>query len=296
MPGSRAACSSRDISPMSWPQSRSTPRRLKGPGSGYGFFNRMDALIGSFRGVPTCFRPEWMTAPPPALDAEAAAYEVSRWILPTSMVRPRVNVWDLSAAQARAAGDFGICHLLAVTTTSAAERGGSGRGSCRQSSNFSPVTYGVLTSGTQMSPARSAPLAPTRPRISGRRPPLADGWLKPSQATTWRGNGRSVTNKPAVPAGPWVGFLHSGGCAVRDADPAREAARHHRHGRLDRAQRDERRGPDPSRTWPRLANVAIFAVPIVALLLGAPCSHIGGATFYEQQKTTAASPRYSCWR
>ena len=44
--------------------------------------------------------------------------------------------------------------------------------------------------------------------------------------------------------------------------------------------------PDPSRTWPRLANVAIFAVPIVALLLGALLSrNIGGATFYEQQKT-----------
>ena len=44
--------------------------------------------------------------------------------------------------------------------------------------------------------------------------------------------------------------------------------------------------PDPNRTWPRLANVAIFAVPIVALLLGALLScNIGGATFYEQQKT-----------
>jgi heat shock protein HtpX len=44
--------------------------------------------------------------------------------------------------------------------------------------------------------------------------------------------------------------------------------------------------PDPSRTWPRLANVAIFAVPIVALLLGALLSrNIGGATFYQQQQT-----------
>jgi heat shock protein HtpX len=44
--------------------------------------------------------------------------------------------------------------------------------------------------------------------------------------------------------------------------------------------------PDPSRTWPRLANVAIFAVPIVALLLGALLArNIGGATFYQQQKT-----------
>ena len=44
--------------------------------------------------------------------------------------------------------------------------------------------------------------------------------------------------------------------------------------------------PDPSRTWPRLANVAIFAVPIVALLLGALLArNISGKTFYEQQKT-----------
>src|SRR4029079_17976487 len=43
---------------------------------------------------------------------------------------------------------------------------------------------------------------------------------------------------------------------------------------------------DPSRTWPRLANIAIFAVPIVALLLGALLSrNIGGATFYQQQRT-----------
>jgi heat shock protein HtpX len=44
--------------------------------------------------------------------------------------------------------------------------------------------------------------------------------------------------------------------------------------------------PDPDRKWPRLTNLAIVALPLVALFLGALLArNIGGATFYQQQAT-----------
>ena len=44
--------------------------------------------------------------------------------------------------------------------------------------------------------------------------------------------------------------------------------------------------PDPDRKWPRLTNIAIFALPLIALFLGALLArNIGGGTFYEQQAT-----------
>jgi heat shock protein HtpX len=44
--------------------------------------------------------------------------------------------------------------------------------------------------------------------------------------------------------------------------------------------------PDPDRKWPRLANIAIVSVPLVALFLGTLLArNIGGATFYQEQAT-----------
>ena len=46
------------------------------------------------------------------------------------------------------------------------------------------------------------------------------------------------------------------------------------------------RVPEPSRTWPRLTNLAIVGIPITALVLGAILArNMGGGTFYEQQRT-----------
>jgi heat shock protein HtpX len=44
--------------------------------------------------------------------------------------------------------------------------------------------------------------------------------------------------------------------------------------------------PEPDHKWPRLANIAIVSVPLVALFLGALLArNVGGATFYQQQAT-----------
>jgi pimeloyl-ACP methyl ester carboxylesterase len=94
----------------------STP---EGPGSGYGFFYRMDALKGHL-GVSYLFPPQngYANLPP---DDAAAAYAASRWTSHQDGSADELDVWDVSAAQARAAGNFGDMPLLVVTTTGASE-------------------------------------------------------------------------------------------------------------------------------------------------------------------------------
>jgi pimeloyl-ACP methyl ester carboxylesterase len=94
----------------------STP---EGPGSGYGFFYRMDALKGHL-GVSYLFPPPngYASLPP---DDAAAAYAVSRWTSHQDGSADELDVWDASAAQARAAGRFNDMPLLVVTTTGASE-------------------------------------------------------------------------------------------------------------------------------------------------------------------------------
>jgi pimeloyl-ACP methyl ester carboxylesterase len=94
----------------------STP---EGPGSGYGFFYRMDALKGHL-GVSYLFPPPngYASLPP---DDAAAAYAVSRWTSHQDGSADELDVWDVSAAQARAVGSFNGMPLLVVTTTGASE-------------------------------------------------------------------------------------------------------------------------------------------------------------------------------
>lgn len=94
----------------------STP---EGPGSGYGFFYRMDALRGHL-GFSYLFPPPngYASLPP---DDAAAAYAVSRWTSHQDGSADELDVWDVSAAQARTAGTFGDMPLLVVTTTGANE-------------------------------------------------------------------------------------------------------------------------------------------------------------------------------
>jgi pimeloyl-ACP methyl ester carboxylesterase len=94
----------------------STP---EGPGSGYGYFYRMDALRGHL-GVAYVFPPPNGYASLPPNDA-AAAYAVSRWTSHQDGSADELDVWDVSAAQARAVGGFNDMPLLVVTTTGASE-------------------------------------------------------------------------------------------------------------------------------------------------------------------------------
>ena len=92
----------------------STP---EGPGSGYGFFYRMDALKGHL-GVGYVDPPPngYASLPPP--DA-MAAYAASRWTSHQDASADELDVWELSAEQTREAGTLGDMPLLVVTTTGA---------------------------------------------------------------------------------------------------------------------------------------------------------------------------------
>jgi pimeloyl-ACP methyl ester carboxylesterase len=94
----------------------STP---EGPGSGYGFFYRMDALKGHL-GVGYVDPPPNDYASLPMPDA-MAAYAVSRWTSHQDASADELDVWDLSAEQTRMAGTLGNMPLLVVTTTGASE-------------------------------------------------------------------------------------------------------------------------------------------------------------------------------
>jgi pimeloyl-ACP methyl ester carboxylesterase len=92
----------------------STP---EGPGSGYGFIYRMDALKGHL-GVGYVDPPPNGYASLPSADA-MAAYAVSRWTSHQDASADELDVWDLSAQQTRDAGTLGDMPLLVVTTTGA---------------------------------------------------------------------------------------------------------------------------------------------------------------------------------
>jgi pimeloyl-ACP methyl ester carboxylesterase len=93
----------------------STPQA---PGSGYGFFYRLDALKGHL-GVPYLDQSPNSYGSLPSPDA-AAAYAVSRWTSHMDASADELDVWDVSAQEVRDAGDLGSLPLLVVTTTGAA--------------------------------------------------------------------------------------------------------------------------------------------------------------------------------